>query len=121
MVCLLLAAINLTTRGNTIVDVYGNPVANAYNRNDLHNDDGSATLLQRMLPVQAVNYTPPLGLAIIIDASGSMGSGDNSTGTSKLEAAKQGAMACLQVLTERDSCGVLLFPISIAKKSKLRP
>lgn len=111
----------LDDAGNTIVDVYGNPVANAYNRNDLHNDDGSATLLQRMLPVQAVNYTPPLGLAIIIDASGSMGSGDNSTGTSKLEAAKQGAMACLQVLTERDSCGVFALSDKYSEEIEITP
>ncbi len=92
--------------GNPVLDAYGNPVPNAYNRNDLHNDDGSATLLQRMLPVQAVDYTPPIGLAIIIDYAGSMSSGDDSTGMPKLEAAKQGAMACLQVLSERDYCGV---------------
>lgn len=107
--------------GNPILDVYGNPVANAYNRNDLHNDDGSATLLQRMLPVQAVDYTPPLGLAIIIDASGSMGSDDSSVGTSKLEAAKQGAMACLQVLTERDSCGVFALSDKYSEEIQISP
>lgn len=68
--------------------------AHAYNRFDLKN-----TLLQQMLPVQAVEYTPPVGLVIVIDVSGSM--------SDKLDWAKNGAVACLSVMTERDYIGVI--------------
>lgn len=44
-----------------------NGEANAYNKDDLE-----GTLYQQMLPVQAINYTPPLGVAFLLDISGSM-------------------------------------------------
>ena len=55
-----------------------------------------------MLPVQAIDYTPPLGLMMIIDVSGSMGD--------KLKAAKDTARSLLyddSCLTERDYCGLV--------------
>ncbi len=67
----------------------------AYDRLDLNN-----TLFQEMLPVQAINYTPPVGVMIVIDISGSM-AGD------KLEWAKNGAINCLSVLTDRDYVGIM--------------
>ncbi len=69
--------------------------AHAYNRFDLRN-----TLLQQMLPVQAVDYTPPVGVVLVIDISGSM-SGE------KIEWAKNGAKICLDALTERDYVGIV--------------
>ncbi len=69
--------------------------AHAYKRSDLAN-----TLLQQMLPVQAINYTPPVGVEIVIDVSGSMAG-------EKLEAAKEGALDCLDVLNERDYVGIV--------------
>ena len=80
-------------------DEGGNP--HAYNRQDMYN-----TLYQRMLPVQAINYTPPVGVMIIIDRSGSMTSEDDDGNTS-LEWALAGARACLDALTERDYLGVM--------------
>ena len=75
--------------------------ANAYNRQDMY-----GSLYQQMLPVQAINYTPPVGVVIIIDRSGSMADTDNF-GDVKLDAAKAGASACLSVLTERDYVGIM--------------
>lgn len=69
--------------------------AHAYKRSDLAN-----TLLQQMLPVQAINYTPPVGVEIVIDVSGSMAG-------EKLEAAKEGALDCLDVLDDRDYVGIV--------------
>ncbi|MCH5165129.1 MAG: VWA domain-containing protein [Clostridiales bacterium] len=89
------------TVGGNKIDVDGKETANAYNRDDMIN-----TTYQRMLPVQAIDYTPPLGLVIIIDRSGSMSLTDSS-GKSRLDAAKEGAYACLDVLSERDYCGVI--------------
>lgn len=73
-----------TTGGS---DLQGN--AHAYNRADMY-----GTMYQEMLPVQAVNYKPPVGVMVIIDCSGSM--------ESTLEWAKAGASSCLNVLTDKD-------------------
>lgn len=75
--------------------------AHAYNRSDMI---GSA--YQQMLPVQAINYTPPVGVIVILDTSGSMASKDD-TGNSLLDWAKAGASSCLNALTERDYFGLM--------------
>ena len=75
--------------------------AHAYNRADMRN-----TLYQQMLPVQAIDYTPPVGVVIVIDISGSMDS-DGGNGYTKRELAKQGAIACLEALTERDYVSIM--------------
>lgn len=85
-----------TVGGN---DELGN--ANAYNRADMNN-----TLYQQMLPVQAINYTPPVGVMIVIDRSGSMDSPDEY-GDIKFDSAKAGTAACLQAMSERDYLGIM--------------
>lgn len=72
--------------------------AHAYNRSDM-----AGKPYQQMLPVQAIDYTPPLGLVIVIDVSGSM-SGE------KVEAAKESARSIVRdgsCLSERDYCAVI--------------
>lgn len=69
--------------------------ANAYNRTDMY-----GSLYQQMLPVQAINYTPPLGVIFIIDVSGSM-SGE------ALEIAKTAASSAMGALSERDYMGIM--------------
>ncbi len=81
---------------------------NAYNRRDLYN-----TTLQRMMPVQAIDYTPPLGVIIIIDRSGSM--------DGKLEWAKAGAAECLSVLDDRDYIGIMTLDTYNATILELTP
>ena len=83
-----------TVGGN---DLSGN--ANAYNRMDMY-----GTLYQQMLPVEAINYTPPVGVVIIIDRSGSMGGDGSST---KLDWAKAGASSCLDAMTDRDYLSIM--------------
>jgi len=97
----------LFTVGGNKVDENGNfiyengvPVPNAYNREDMF-----GTLYQEILPVQAIDYTPPAAVMLLIDSSGSMDA-IAENGRTKLELAKQGAKACLDVLTERDYCGI---------------
>lgn len=68
--------------------------ANAYSRADLYN-----TKYQEMLPVQAIEYTPPVGVMVLVDRSGSM--------TENLEYARQGLISCANALTERDYIGVM--------------
>ena len=50
-------------------------IAHAYNRDDMLN-----TLFQDILPVQAINYTPPVAVMIVADRSGSMSAVDDTTG-----------------------------------------
>lgn len=76
-------------------------VAHAYSKADMNN-----TLYQQMLPVQAINYTPPLGVVIIIDVSGSM-SASAEDGYNRLHWAKEGANLCLNALSERDYIGIM--------------
>lgn len=82
--------------------------ANAYNRKDLYN-----TTYQRMLPVQAIDYTPPLGVIIIIDRSSSM--------SEQLEWAKAGATECLSALDDRDYIGIMTLDSYDATILELTP
>ena len=75
--------------------------AHAYNRKDMYNSE-----YQRMLPVEAIDYTPPLGVVVIIDFSGSM-SAEAEGGATRLHWAKVGADICLSALTERDYFGLM--------------
>lgn len=85
----------LTVGGENDV-VNGTQIPHAYNRNDM----ASSTYYKQMLPINAIDYTPPIAVMIIVDASGSMS-------MEKLPAAKEGAEACLDSLNDRDFCGVM--------------
>ena len=91
----------LDASGQVVKDIYDNPVAHAYDREDLVDSK-----LQEMLPVQAIDYTPPVATVIIIDRSGSMKL-ETSIGVSRLELAKTGARACLRAMSDRDWCSVM--------------
>lgn len=106
----------LFTVGGNRVDQYGEEVANAYNREDL-----AGTLFQDMLPVQAIDYTPPVAVVIIIDSSGSMTTQDAEIGKSAFELAKDGALACLNGLSERDYVGVMTLGTEAAIVSPILP
>lgn len=78
-------------------------VAHAYNREDMGR---FGKVLQEIMPVQAVDYTPPTALIVIVDRSGSMGATD-SNGNTYYELALAGARGCLDKLTERDYFGLM--------------
>ena len=99
--------------GGGLFTVCGNDItnsgANAYTKDDMHK-----TLYEKLLPVEIINYTPPVAVMVLIDSSGSMldnekpveeqdMKGDPGT---KLYYAKKGAMECLELLSERDYMGV---------------
>ena len=90
--------------------INGQMVPHAYNRNDME----QSTYYKQMLPVNAVDYTPPIAVMIVIDCSASMSSG-------KLEAAKQGAEACLDALNDRDFCGVMSFRATSSEELQVLP
>ena len=99
-------------------DSEGNPVAHAYNRLDMEQHP----VYQRMLPVQAIDFTPPVGVVIIIDRSGSMSSTTGSSeSATKLDLAKAGAMACLGALTSRDYCAIMTLDDSYDINLKMVP
>lgn len=65
----------------------------AYNRKDMY-----GSILQRMLPVEVINYKLPLGVIIVVDVSGSM--------SNYLQDAEDAAMSVLDVLGANDMVGV---------------
>jgi hypothetical protein len=92
--------------GGSLFTVGGNKEngeANTYDRADMY-----GTLYQEMLPVQAINYTPPVGVVFIVDTSGSMAMTDGS-GSTNIDWAKAAATAGLDALTERDYVGIVTF------------
>ena len=105
-----------TVGGNRTDEATGETVANTYNRQDMEN-----TLYQQMLPVQAIDYTPPVGVMIIIDRSGSMGSQVGDTGKTRLDLAKEGALACLDALTVRDYCGIMTLETTYSEEVEVTP
>ena len=80
--------------------------ANAFTRQDMY-----GSTYQKLLPVEIVNYTPPLAVVIVIDTSGSMfmGDGSESFDDSKLAAAIEGAKSAVDGLDENDWIGVMTF------------
>ena len=88
----------LTVGGNEAGD---DAVAHAYSKEDLNR-----STLQQLLPVEAIDYTPPLGVVFIIDISGSMSVGATD-GKTRLEWAVLGMDTCLKALTERDYVGIV--------------
>ena len=95
-------------------DAEGN--AHAYNRKDMYN-----TLYQQMLPVQAINYTQPCAVMIIVDTSGSMTSSPDDSGFTMLDWAKAGAAQCVEMLSDRDYVGVMTLSTDYEMKQELIP
>ncbi len=77
--------------------------AHAYDR-----DDMGGSIYQQMLPVQAVEYTPPVGVIFILDTSSSMDS-NTGFGVSKRTASKEGLIDLVrnEVLSDRDYFGLM--------------
>lgn len=90
--------------------INGELVPHAYNRQDME----QSTYYKQMLPVNLVDYTPPIAVMIVVDASASMSMG-------KLDAAKEGAAACLDALSDRDYCGVVSFQASSKEELEILP
>ena len=104
-----------TICGNTADSTDAKWTANAYTRKDMF-----GSVYQSMLPVEIVNYTPPAGVIIIVDASGSMLNGGKYEG-SKLNAAMDGAKACLDALSERDYVGIMTLSDAYTEELVLTP
>ena len=107
-----------TIAGHADGSTDGNWQANAYTREDMYK-----TTYQNMLPVEIINYTPPIAVMIIIDRSGSMW--EQSSGQafekSKFYAAGQGAEACLDELSDRDYVGIMTLTEGAVEEAKLTP
>ena len=99
----------------------GNPNDELFEANAFTQADMGNSLYQELLPVEIIEYTPPAAVVIIIDTSGSMYSPDVPYETTKLFAAQQGALSCLEALTERDWVGVMTFADQSAQSLELTP
>jgi len=88
----------------------GSEIAHAFDEEDL-NPGGVPSLLQQMLPVEAVDYYPPLALMIVIDVSGSMLAQDNLPHDmrSRMTLAINAAIIAIDSLSYRDYVGVVQF------------
>ena len=104
-----------TICGNTKDSTHENWTANAYQRKDMYR-----SIYQDMLPVEIVEYTPPAGVIIIVDASGSMLNGGKYE-DSKLNYAIDGARACLDALSERDYIGIMTLSDFYSEALTLTP
>ena len=100
----------LFTVGGELDDIGGVKVPHAYNRNDI----AASTYFKQMLPINAIDYTPPIAVMIVVDASASMSMG-------KLDAAKEGAEGCLDALNDRDFCGVMSFQTRASEELAILP
>ena len=89
--------------------------AHAYNKKDMY-----GSIYQEMLPVQVFNYTPPIGVMIILDSSGSM-LGNSDYGGTIFDSAKAAALACLDVLYERDYVGIMTLDTNQATILEMTP
>ncbi|MBQ9131172.1 MAG: VWA domain-containing protein [Clostridia bacterium] len=105
-----------TVCGSEENSTVSDPIANAFTREDMY-----GTLYQQMLPVEVINYTPPVAVMIIIDRSGSMWNDGVPEEQTPLYAAKQGAAACLDALTERDWVGIMTLEDTYTIDIKLTP
>ncbi len=83
------------------------PTAHAYNRQDMYEGYSKETIYQQMLPVQSIDYTPPVGVMFLIDISGSMGGGSGNEAETKWAYAKAGVEVGIEQLTDRDYCGII--------------
>lgn len=100
----------LFTVGGENEMVNGQLIPHAYNRNDIK----ESTYYKQMLPVHVEDFTPPMALMIVVDASASMSMG-------KFDKAKEGAEACLDVLSDRDYCGVISFQNRSSEELEILP
>ena len=92
------------------------PIPHAYNREDLD----KSTYYKQMLPVSAIDFTPPTAVMIVVDSSGSMTT-DAVEGKTKYDLALDGATACLDTLSDRDYCGIVSFQSTASEKMQLIP
>lgn len=104
----------LTLGGNEPDGDPQKPDSHAYNRKDMYGSD-----YQKMLPIEAVDYTPPAGVFIIVDVSGSMS--DIADGHTKFYWAQFGARACVDALEDRDKIGIMTLGSTYSDVLPLTP
>lgn len=97
----------------------GNPNDDLFEANAFTAADMGTSLYHELLPVEVIEYTPPVAVVIIIDTSASMYNPNVPYETTKLFAAQQGAEACLDALTERDWVGIMTFADQSAQTLEL--
>lgn len=101
----------LFTVGGELDEINGDLTPHSYNPKDI----AKSTYYKQMLPVTAIDFAPPVAVVTVIDTSSSMAT------NAKLEAAKLGALSCLDALNERDYFGVMSFGITSTELVEVAP
>ena len=92
-------------------------VINAYTRQDMR-----GTIYQDLLPVEIINYTPPMAVVVVIDKSGSMCEWPIApNGETAFDYAKLSAEAVIDALSERDFMAVMSFGDDYEDEISLTP
>ena len=95
--------------GGSVLSVGGNKESNGEITNNTYNKaDMEGSLYEEMLPVISEEYTPPVGVMVVIDVSGSM-TNDIQGGGKRIDAARASAKEALNALDPRDYFGVIAF------------
>lgn len=92
-----------------------NGEANAYKRME-------NTPYQQMLPVQTIDYTPPLGVIFLADVSWSMDAPTSVNKKTRFDLSKEAIAACVQYsFSDRDYCGVMTLGEPPEEIASVRP
>lgn len=104
--------------GDAVKDPYLDElVSNAYNKEDL----AKSKYYKEMLPVQAIDYSPPLGVMFIIDRSGSMFNPSAGSAETKFEIAQTSVRSALRKLNARDWAGIMTLENTYSEEAELMP
>jgi Ca-activated chloride channel homolog len=97
----LLLDIYVNSLGGGLLTIGGD---NAYKE-----DDMSGSSLENMLPVLSSTSARPLAVMFVLDASGSMADMIGTSGKTRFDLAKEGAIESVMALDERDYFGLVSF------------
>jgi len=97
------------------------PVANTYSMADMQ-----GSLFQQMLPVEAIEFTPPIAIVVVIDKSGSMIPNPvepsplcDCHGQTRMYWARRAANEVVRHLSDRDYLGVISFSDIVTEVSRI--
>jgi|GEM_PF-171258 len=82
--------------------------ANTWDRYDMR-PNNRPSLYEQMLPVESVDFMPPLALVIVLDRSGSMNVIEGGQRRSRMEIARRAASLAVSMLDPRDYVGIVSF------------
>jgi Ca-activated chloride channel homolog len=83
--------------------------------------DMTGSILESMLPVQSSTSARPMAVMYVLDSSGSMNDMIGTTGKTRFQLAKEGAIAAVNQLNDRDYFGLVSFNSAANLAIPMRP